>query len=94
MSFCHSHEEVLVVEHRDNSLLVEHADSDEELNELDKEPLFLLVHPPGLVPLTVRWCHQAPPGPAGHPAIARVATSRLLITDQIAGLGLLKRIQS
>ena len=42
---CLSQKEVLVVEHGDDSILVEHADSDEELNELDEEPLLLRAHP-------------------------------------------------
>ena len=92
---CPSQKEVLVVEHGDDSVLVKHAGSDEELNELDEEPLLLPAHPEPLLVFTPRcdWPHMTP-WSAGHPhsMVTRVATSRLLITDQIAGLSLLKRI--
>ena len=94
---CPSQEEVLVVEHGDYSILVKHADSDQKLDKLDEEPLFLLAHPEPLLPVfTGRRCDgpHTGPGPHGHPIITMVTTSRALITDQIAGLSLLKRIQS
>ena len=91
--FCPSQEEVLVVEHRDNSILVEHADSNKELNELDEEPLFFLAHPGPLLLLVVTHCRcdrpHTGPGPGGPPVVTMVTASRPLITDQIAGLRLL-----
>lgn len=93
MLSCPSQEEVLVVEHRDNSILVEHADSNKELYELDEEPLFFLAHPEPLLLLVLTHCRcdwpHTGPGPGGHPMVTTAATSRPLITDQIAGLRLL-----
>ena len=97
MYSCPSQEEVLVVEHGDDSILVKHADSDQKLDELDEEPLFLLAHPEALLPVfTRRRCDRPHTGsrPHGHSIVSIVTASGPLITDQIAGLSLLKRIQS